>query len=208
MKLMDEASLSAFAGLVEFGPEVDGEKQGPWEGEVKVRLPGGKVVEAMILVGQNDNGDAVNVVMYYEGEGQGEPVELTRLVASVTALKRAKTVEAMGTVDLLDLGRLGYKARRVDLGQRVKELNMATMPDGMKRRKTRKVKTLLDGREKRRVLELRDLARQYADAVEMEDQPKKEQLSRLMEGFEPGATRKVLEKVNSGEEPDSVWPAP
>ena len=97
---------------------------------------------------------------------------------------------------------------RSERGTLAKEHDVATIPDGLKRRKTKKAKTLLDGRERRRVLELRELARQYAAAVEMEDQGKKDQLSRLMEGFEPGATRKVLEKVNAGEPPDSVWPAP
>lgn len=111
MKLMDEVSRAAFAGLVEFGPPVDGEDQGPWEGEVKVRLPGGRTVDAVVLAGQSDNGDAVNVVMYYEGEGQGEPVSLVRLVTQSTAKDRARGLEARGTVDLMYLGHLGFRAR-------------------------------------------------------------------------------------------------
>jgi hypothetical protein len=70
-----------------------------------------------------------------------------------------------------------------------------------------KRKLLVDGRERRRAMELRDLARQYASAVEMQDQGKMDQLSRLMEGFEQGATQKVLEKVNAGEPPESCWAA-
>lgn len=66
-------------------------------------------------------------------------------------------------------------------------------------------RNLVDGRERRRAMELRDLARQYAAEV---DPVRRERLSRLMEGFEPGATAKVDEQVRAGEPPDSPWPAP
>lgn len=69
-------------------------------------------------------------------------------------------------------------------------------------------KAKLDPRERRKRMELRDLARQYAVAVEMQEQGKKEQLSRLMELLEPGATERVLEQVNLGEPPDALWPLP
>lgn len=62
-------------------------------------------------------------------------------------------------------------------------------------------------RDLRNRLELRELARQYGAATEAEDQPRREQISRLMEMHEPGATQKVLEKINSGADPDSAWSA-
>lgn len=110
MKLMERSDLDTFGGISEFGEPVDGERQGPWIGELKVRVSqNGDPVDAVILAGQDDSGNAVNAIVYQVGPT--ETVELVRLVSRATAVERALRVENMGTVDLLTLGSLGYRFR-------------------------------------------------------------------------------------------------
>lgn len=110
MKLMDVNEMAGYGGVTEFGEPVDGERQGPWIGELKVRVAqNGEPVDAVILAGQDDNGNAVNVIVYQVSPL--ETCELVRQVSRATAVERALRVENMGTVDLLTLGSLGYRFR-------------------------------------------------------------------------------------------------
>lgn len=97
---------------------------------------------------------------------------------------------AVGSMDYL------RRERRVDLG---KELSMA---------KRGKFGGLEKGRERRKILELRELARALEWALEIEDLDAKMRIQRLMESFEKGSAKKALDSVNAGNPADFPWPAP